>query len=123
MTTITEDYVSFETAKLLKEKGFDLNMSPKWYNPNAEDPNYVSPVGLEGGLPALTLQMACKWLREAHGLHIEIMHLGDKPINEGWFRNIQLIGKDDSIGLLLPTYSSFEEACDEAIKYCLEKLV
>ena len=23
MTTITEDYVSFETAKLLKEKGFD----------------------------------------------------------------------------------------------------
>ena len=26
MATITEDYVSFETAKLLKEKGFDANI-------------------------------------------------------------------------------------------------
>ena len=28
MKEITEDYVSFETAKLLKEKGFDWDESP-----------------------------------------------------------------------------------------------
>ena len=32
---ITEDYVSFETAKLLKEKGFDEDID-LWYDENGE---------------------------------------------------------------------------------------
>lgn len=73
----TEDYVSFETAKLLKEKGFDERVK-----------SYYAESGLEGYMFALkatknteldngfisrpTLQMAMKWLREAHNLHIEV---------------------------------------------------
>jgi len=31
MATIKEDYVSFETAKILKEKGFDVPCIACWY--------------------------------------------------------------------------------------------
>lgn len=109
MNKITEDYCSQETIKLLDEKGFKYDECDAYH--------WVD------GMLLITLQTVCKWLRIKHGLHIEIMHLGDKPIDEGWFRDIQLIGKDDSIGLLLPTYSSCEKACDEAIKYCLTELI
>ena len=42
MATITEDYVSFETAKLLKEKGFDEPCTYLWFfektnNPEVDD--------------------------------------------------------------------------------------
>ena len=36
---ITEDYVSFETAKLLKEKGFDEKCKYVWKLDKANDPN------------------------------------------------------------------------------------
>lgn len=54
---ITEDYVSFNTAKLLKEKGFDEECQ-QYYG----DYKYSCP----------TLQMAMKWLREVHNLFIFI---------------------------------------------------
>ena len=69
MNTIKEDYVSFEVAKLLKEKGFDgqtvraYNLKKKLCkcqcNPGEtinSTPNYL--------IAAPTFQMACKWLRE-----------------------------------------------------------
>lgn len=88
MKQITEDYVSFEIAKLLKEKGFDgechgyyevptklsshknvskqLNTLPKnWneYNKECVVCEYIS---------ISTHQMALKWLREVHNIVIEI---------------------------------------------------
>ncbi len=57
---ITEDYVSFETAKLLKEKGFDDECQKYYYELLKEHPQ---------------------------------------------------------------TFSIYEEACEAAIKYCLENLI
>ena len=66
---ITEDYVSFETAKLLKEKGFKESCLQKYSmfgsfhiesfqsNWNTEDSSDYS---------APTLQTAMKWLEEVH---------------------------------------------------------
>ena len=104
---IQEDYVSFEVAKLLKEKGFDELTDLVWY----EHPPvcyHGKPImdyfyggrekgtGIEvhfkfknsdiiaeyhsGVYSAPTLQMAMKWLREVHGLAIIIKpnwHEGD----------------------------------------------
>jgi hypothetical protein len=75
METITEDYVSFETAKLLKKKGYD-EQTVRCYNLKKElcacqcigdetinsTPNYL--------IAAPTFQMAMKWLRKKHNLHI-----------------------------------------------------
>lgn len=97
-----EDYVSFETAKLLKEKGFDESTIfvyydflpsslcfPKeecrrgalnlfYYNETTQVNNRFNnsmsiPKYISGGVySAPTLQMAMKWLREVHNVFIEI---------------------------------------------------
>jgi hypothetical protein len=71
---IKEDYVSFETAKLLKEKGFDEDIARVV---NEEDEiDYLG-----SSQPSLaylyhtwykcpTLQMAMKWLRKEKGIAI-----------------------------------------------------
>jgi len=131
---ITEDYVSFETAKLLKEKGFNekcrtyykvfpesriaaIYHSSENRGVSEDDPNEIL---------CPTLQMAMKWLREVHNLFIfpfpqintnkfwtEIYQLSD---NQEW-ENIYCESID------LQDYSTYEEACEAAIKYCLENLI
>ena len=130
---IQEDYVSFETAKLLKEKGFDedvltyyafdpetkqydFKQDDRWDNPHNYGTYYVS---------ATTLQMAMKWLREVHNLHCDI---GYDDLN--WFWNIISVSDDipveDRPKLIKDGYAGllkYEEACEAAIKYCLEHLI
>ena len=58
---ITEDYVSFKTAKLLKEKGFDEKCFTV-YNNDREfyDTKYGIVPSIK--IPTPTIQMAMKWL-------------------------------------------------------------
>ena len=123
---ITEDYVSFEIAKLLKEKGFDERVK-----------SYYTESGLEGYMLALkatkntelgdgfisrpTLQMAMKWLREVHNIDI-IINVSSKDESDNkrkytyaivskWF-----VGTDN-------VKRTYEESCEAGIGYCLEKLI
>ena len=126
---ITEDYVNFETAKLLKEKGFneevktfysydtefkiyDFQEDDRWDTPNNWGENYWS-------VP--TLQMAMKWLREVHNIEIVItpsMFWGRYNVSIYKRNNNCPFGFDgDSL------ISSYKEACEAAIKYCLENLI
>jgi len=72
--SITEDYVSFETAKLLKEKGFVAN--DKIYKAyNLKDKFLINSDGnfnYDTEIPAPTHQIVMKWLREIYGYFIEI---------------------------------------------------
>ena len=74
---ITEDYVSFETANLLKEKGFDWECIG-YYVDDEPDDVYHSLCGETNSTwesrccSAPTLQMAMKWLREVHDVYIDI---------------------------------------------------
>lgn len=77
---ITEDYVSFETAKLLKEKGFDCKKESitamyredgKFYSLSSSDPYYYDYNDFdEYDYIAPTLQMAMKWLQETFNIVI-----------------------------------------------------
>ena len=130
MVTITEDYVSFETAKLLKEKGFD---TPVWTRYENDDVNEVifgdkynwnnSPMEQ---ISAPTLQMAMKWLRETHNIHIEIYVIKnyDKKMCEYTYTimDLNFPGSDDGIDCC-NKYKTYEEACEAAIKYYLEKMI
>jgi len=118
---ITEDYVSFEIAKLLKEKGFN---EPTWTR--YEDDNEVifgdkydwnnSPMGQ---ISAPTHQMAMKWLREEYGISIEISALK----RHQWVYTIyRLLEKKVAEVWNDGTYVSYEDATDDALKYCLENL-
>ena len=112
---ITEDYVSFETAKLLNEKGFDWNCESKKFYP---EPDYdqESP----DGVYAPTLQTAMKWLREVHYLWIDIDPLTSyKWTWSIWFMN----DLNSKMGESSQVVSTYKEACESAIKYCLENLI
>lgn len=67
---ITEDYVSFEVAKLLKEKGFEgftmFSYSTKGTTMCGHWENEID------WMPKCTLQMAMEWLRKIHNIHIEL---------------------------------------------------
>ena len=111
-----EDYVSFETANLLKEKGFDERGLCVY---TIEDQSFhvfgdwVENSCLMGHLiSAPTLQMAMKWLRTKN-IFIDIFHYNSKMAPFVW-----LIFAYD---VLAPQRAeTYEEAVENAIKYVLE---
>ena len=121
---IEEDYVSFEIAKLLKEKGFDDCPTSFLENGNMF-PTCI--VKRKEHYPAPTLQVAMKWLREVHDIFIEIMIFDEEDRiglseDERYCWNIHY----NSTGNIRPfdgTAKTPEEACEVAIKYCLDNLI
>ena len=122
---ITEDYVSFEIAKLLKEKGFD-EACYKRYVPTHKgyiltDDAGHSNFGLSyDNYSAPTLQMTMKWLREVHKISVEVC----SSINTSqlWMAGVWELTTKNHLWTTNP-YTTYEEACEAAIKYCLENLI
>lgn len=121
---LEEDYVSFEIAKLLKEKGFDWNCITYYVDSEPDDVKYSmlcenNTDWEEHCYSAPTLQMAMKWLRKIHNFHIWVEPNHDKEglynahVKVGWWSNNWA-----GIG-----YNTHEKACEAAIKYCLENLI
>ena len=144
---ITEDYVSFEIAKLLKEKGFDeatyqFYKAIAYLGTEADDiclktmdsiksePFYNSYYGIDlhgedtGEYACPTLQMVMKWLREVHSIDICIGKAGPKAYTALIVKNnisypyYPIKNKD-----AYQEFPLYEEACEAAIKYCLEHLI
>lgn len=153
---IAEDYVSSETAKLLKEKGFK-KWCDKCYGTavchkgvpiSFDEECDLKDEGLgdeieyiEGGClynlgcnnseeetnlwAAPTLWVAMEWLRDIHNLVIQIELIDFLEHGEVWLYSIierktikALTGRDEDF-----TEHSYEEACESAIRYCLEHLI
>jgi hypothetical protein len=122
---IREAYVSFETAKLLKEKGFDAECFAWWstitfpqviHSSVCRSYNYCNTVIL-----APTQQIVLRWLREKNIDIITFHEILDKECY--WFR----IEKKCENLLYTefqqePIYDNYEDAIEAAIKYCLENL-
>lgn len=124
---ITEDYVSFEIAKLLKAKGFD-ELCNKKYNGY----KIIVPAGrnielwqnsefdVDEECSAPTFQMAMKWLREAHHIHIATEPYAGYETHACFiWKNGMGINWQNSFH----TFKTYEEACEEAIKFSLKYLI
>jgi len=136
MAQITEDYISFETAKLLKEKGFDEETPVNYFvgddkprgcvvgeiihHKRAEEDTHL--------IACPTLWMAMKWLREVHNIHISV-EMGFDVDNRQYFFFAPSICKFSNKTGEYQTpfgekeFDTYEEACEAAIKYCLENLL
>ena len=114
---ITEDYVSFEIAKLLEEKGFDLEVHRSYLvNDNCFVPSDVNDLQCrKDAIRIPTLQMVMKWLREVHHITIGITFSLDIIFYE--------IQKDKKVIIAIGSSRSYEDMVEEAIKYCLENLI
>ncbi len=125
---ITEDYVSFETAKLLKEKGFDVKCLTYFISDNEIATILTRRDFNNNGiyLSAPTIQMAMKWLREEKKLSIiiDICFDDDRDRQPGYFFDIwRLTPPYESLETPHPVFDTYEEACEAAIKFCLENLI
>lgn len=115
---ITEDYVSYEVAKLLKEKGFDLLTDKVYDNQNKLDYQNVI-CWQEKRLPyisAPTHQMAMKWLREVHKVHISIYPFNrELPITDEFYYTCDIATSKLSSkeGHLRGVWKTYEEAVEE----------
>ena len=117
MATIIEDYVSFETAKLLKEKGFDEYCPESYFKMDKTlKKSGFSEWEKVNEVKAPTQSLAMKWLREVHNIDISIIPL--RSHKEYLPRVESDITSYDAI-----PYRKYETACETAIKYCLENLI
>lgn len=130
---ITEDYVSFKTARLLKEKGFNVPCEC-FYDTENNDVSIVngwmdvSNSELEGKefvrYSAPTIQMTMKWLREK-GWFICIIPLafycGEVASQFGC--NIWAGDNLEIDEFNTHKFRTYEEACEDAIRYCLKNLI
>ena len=124
---ITEDYCSYEVAKLLKEKGFDAPC--RSYYTDYED--YIDFSYCNDELTDLqmgvwetlrpTHQMAMKWLREK-GVYFSLVPFIE---NVGWPKDtwhINFYNSDGIMGGGFPV-KGYEQAVEAALKYSLENLI
>lgn len=135
---VEEAYVSFEVAKLLKEKGFKIDTSNDYWKIGEDGTRYfMSSIGAYTSdinnkfafyrpadtYPCPTQQMAMRWLREVHTMGITIGAANTYNEGVGYYWHIT----DNHPGvkwLSDTTYcKTYEEAAEAAIKYCLENLI
>lgn len=130
---VTEDYVSLNTAKLLKEKGFDERVKSYFTDDGLE--GYMFGTGQKSNseleecfYSRPTLQMVMKWLREVHNLFIQVTIVPHTTVTmeQKYYlfsvhkNRRNLVNRNDHPH---DCYSTYEEAAEAAIKYCLEKLI
>lgn len=111
MGYISEDYCSEELSGRLIEKGYIGSTN-----------TYLSKDDLN--VEQITLQSAMKYLREEKGVQIEISIVGmdtwESPTK--WTYGFRCQTKD-VIDRRNTDFPSYKEACETAIKYCLENLI
>ena len=158
-----EDYVSFETAKLLKEKGFEYNPDESYWLIDADNKMYwVSRIGAyecvdvptesfqvpKNGYRLVTQAVAMKWLREVHNILLVVDYEYEYDSTPYYYKiyRLGINGKPERIAIKGTSYDKdnnptehtvsyrdwershndyplYEEACEAAIKYCLENLI
>lgn len=148
MTTIKEDYVPFEIAKLLKEKGFPQKQENSGYY--ATEMVYCTTESKDGThhfchqypaccdkkyeyICAPTLQMAMKWLRQNHNLHVDssiyIDTDGDSEHEYSYtYWDWTIFNSESGRRVAEPQigcgrYDTYEQSCIAGIKHCLEQFI
>lgn len=134
---ITEDFCSFEVAKLLKEKGFDESTSMVYMSygdlrklnryDSIRNSNYNDITKNYFEYTAPTHQMAMKWLRDEKNILIYVYPVIDLPVKDNYTFHWRWDGKKKRhdapyIGDK-HNYESFEEAVEAACIYSLKNLI
>jgi hypothetical protein len=113
-----EELVTLETAKLLKEKGFNKFCSFAYIDEYCNlmsvhtTNSLIDKMGL--GYSAPNQSFAQKWLRQEKNLHIEISYM----YGNYWIYDILTIPEHDLVGLSdrpIIRYETYEEALEAGI--------
>lgn len=104
--------VSFETAKLAKEKGYNIRSEPYRYNGEQ--------LSILEGLNAPTQSLLQRWLRDIHSIKV----IADTDITLSWIWTIQSLHPEASYtgDFILSThvYNTYEEALERGLQEALK---
>ena len=127
---IHDEYVTYYTANLLKEKGFDGPCEMFFCKPSEGYMSnekcrewHNSRLRSDMSCTCPTQQMAMQWIREAYKINLqpEIYYSED---GKRWLCKILKIGKyNTELVKTIMNKDSYEIACSYAINYCLEELI
>lgn len=121
---MTEDFITFELAKKLKEKGYTLDTAFHY------DDNGVIIVSLvefdeRCVYPCPEIHQVLKWLREKNAMHISI-----SLYSKGWYCDVytyeyyeEYREYDAKHVVQLDEFSAYEEAALAGIEYVLDNLI
>ena len=121
---IEESYVSFDTARMLKEAGFDVpcfnqytERGTIWHCDCPENFNKSQCV-----TSCPTQALAARWLREAHYINVYACFDYEKFDERKWFftREHTMVNDDSALYCSITNYKSYEEALEAGLKHCLE---
>lgn len=121
-----EQLITFETAKLVKEKSFDIPVDGRYYW------DYKWKLSRKGATqwkkdedsyPAPTQSLLQKWIRESNRLYIEIYVSNDHINKKQGFQYLilkpdKMVIKHLKAGNIL--FNTYEEALEEGLKQALE---
>lgn len=118
-----DDYVSFETARLLKEAGFIVFCDKYFVKPEITD--YYKGRGINANWNALgeyfsrpTLSLAAKWLREENNIYVEVIRKFTC-----WKFSLINLNPVCIIKLTAGSFNTYEETLEEGLKEALEFLI
>ena len=124
---VKEAYVSFEVAKLLKEKGFNEKCLASYWT----DGSLTQSSGITNSITsnlvtaAPTHQFACAWLREKGFTFIISPQWAEGDMRNPcrWYWEIRGL-KDNTVDVYSqPLCDSYEEAVEAALLYVLNNLI
>ena len=125
---IEEQFVSFDTARMLKEAGFDVPCTSQYtegkciwnvgypYNFNQDEFGYSRP----------TQALAARWIREVHKIHVYAIQTNlpyTEPQTTKWEWGYVIDNIDDpnsNVATCEMYFSSYEAAFEAGIAKCLE---
>ncbi len=133
-----DQLVSFETAKLAKEKGFEFEIKDDddyergfhSFMGKRNDPNIISPLShwyldtnqnsqqwIATGVDAPTQSLLQRWLREVHNIHVQpLKHFHNKGFKIGKI----IRGEQSYNGPYNKKFNSYEEALEAGLLEALK---
>lgn len=115
-----EKLVTFKTAKLAAEKGFDIQTS---FNYSVRDEILSDGYFLGDFFAAPTQSLLQKWLREVHYIYVEIRFFSNQkaaPLYYGVIKSLNSKNMGDYLMRGFESFSTYEEALEftlyEALK-------
>ena len=109
--------ITFETAKLAKEKGFDIKTKYSWYVPDNSKPiiEKHKPDGLYY-LSCPTQSLLAKWLREEHNIIVLVDYEG---IDGYYYKFYSYKEGNKNYDASYKNYNTYEEALEAGLYQAL----
>lgn len=142
MKNLHKLFVSYDTALILKEKGFN-EPCIAYYSNKVDEPSFCENRNIFGdyvlirtlpqrGISAPLFQQIINWLDEKHSVHFSFIHSNDiyneytvriyKDLNKSTYTSFYLMNGDNDFdeSQMMKVFISYTEALDNAIERALK---